>query len=275
MALPSFDNVWRDGKRIKPRIQVLEIRDRTRPDQEAIAWMLVEREETYARGQDGTVNEAKIKLSFQRLFSERLYHRDRSDYFLGGYSKRFNTVSLTSDSLSSGGVFVDPPEMRGQRLGTYLMSEIVQWVKQWPDASVNTVELIENQADVENRERRNRFYERYGLVFDYTDPEHQAGRSLPMLASDLKVVESWKHNITEHRFHDYLSDLLREKEQAVSDLQGKKIAIEWLKTERSAAEQHPLRWAVKLLYYRYASSLLAGGIVVLAFALLLSKLGAD
>ena len=53
------------------------------------------------------------------------------------------------------------------------------------------------------KSRRNWFYEQFGLVFDYTDPEHREGRSRPMLAGALVKVETWKQNITEHRMLDY------------------------------------------------------------------------
>ncbi|WP_227689338.1 hypothetical protein [Klebsiella quasipneumoniae] len=49
MALPSFDNGWREGQSVKPRILVLEIKDKDRPDDKALGWVLVEREETYRR----------------------------------------------------------------------------------------------------------------------------------------------------------------------------------------------------------------------------------
>ncbi len=46
MALPSFDNSWRDSQSVKPRILVLEVKDKERPEAEALGWVLVEREET-------------------------------------------------------------------------------------------------------------------------------------------------------------------------------------------------------------------------------------
>jgi len=68
MALPSFDSGWIDGARIKPRICVLEIKDRDKLDGEPIAWLFVEREETYRRDdRDGSVYEASIRLSYERI----------------------------------------------------------------------------------------------------------------------------------------------------------------------------------------------------------------
>ena len=121
--------------------------------------------------------------------------------------------------MSKGAVFLDLPGLDGQRIGTYLMNEIVQCVQQWPEATVNGIELLAGQAHGDNKARRNWFYEQFGLVFDYTDPEHREGRSRPMLAGALVKVETWKQNITEHRMLDYLAAVLYAEERATSELQ--------------------------------------------------------
>ena len=59
MALPSFDSDWKSGERVKPRICVLEIRDRDKPESDPIAWLFIERQETCRRDErDGSVYEA-------------------------------------------------------------------------------------------------------------------------------------------------------------------------------------------------------------------------
>ena len=97
MALPSFANGWREGQSVKPRILVLEIKDKDRPDDKALGWVLVEREETYRRDpRDGTIYEASIRLSYQRI-TAKFSHRDGGKgRFDGSYSRNFNAVSLTS-----------------------------------------------------------------------------------------------------------------------------------------------------------------------------------
>src|SRR5690606_42007148 len=58
-----------------------------------------------------------------------------------------NTVTLTSTiAWSEGGVFLDLPGLAGQRIGTYLMNEIVRWVQQWPSATVASIKLDAGQA---------------------------------------------------------------------------------------------------------------------------------
>ena len=259
MALPSFDNGWREGQSVKPRILVLEIKDKDRPDDKALGWVLVEREETYRRDpRDGTIYEASIRLSYQRI-TAKFSHRDGGKgRFDGSYSRNFNAVSLTSTSMSKGAVFLDLPGLDGQRIGTYLMNEIVQWVQQWPEATVNGIELLAGQGHGDNKARRNWFYEQFGLVFDYTDPEHREGRSRPMLAGALVKVETWKQNITEHRMLDYLAAVLYAEERATSELQARDRACAQLIAEQRRAEARPVRWALRRLYIHYDSTVLAG-----------------
>ena len=259
MSLPSFDNGWREGQSVKPRILVLEIKDKDRPDDKALGWVLVEREETYRRDpRDGTIYEASIRLSYQRI-TAKFSHRDGGKgRFDGSYSRNFNAVSLTSTSMSKGAVFLDLPGLDGQRIGTYLMNEIVQWVQQWPEATVNGIELLAGQGHGDNKARRNWFYEQFGLVFDYTDPEHREGRSRPMLAGALVKVETWKQNITEHRMLDYLAAVLYAEERATSELQARDRACAQLIAEQRRAEARPVRWALRRLYIHYASTVLAG-----------------
>ena len=259
MALPSFANGWREGQSVKPRILVLEIKDKDRPDDKALGWVLVEREETYRRDpRDGTIYEASIRLSYQRI-TAKFSHRDGGKgRFDGSYSRNFNAVSLTSTSMSKGAVFLDLPGLDGQRIGTYLMNEIVQWVQQWPEATVNGIELLAGQGHGDNKARRNWFYEQFGLVFDYTDPEHREGRSRPMLAGALVKVETWKQNITEHRMLDYLAAVLYAEERATSELQARDRACAQLIAEQRRAEARPVRWALRRLYIHYASTVLAG-----------------
>lgn len=57
--------------------------------------------------------------------------------------------------MSKGAVFLDLPGLDGQRIGTYLMNEIVQWVQQSPETTVNSIELLVGQAHGDNKAWRN------------------------------------------------------------------------------------------------------------------------
>ncbi len=256
LALPSFNSDWKDGKQVKPRMYVLEIRDRDKPDSDPIASLFIERQETYRRDErDGSIYEASICLSYERIVPKHPFHVKSNSYFSGGYSRGFAnmpSVSLTSESTARGAVFLDLPNLEGQRIGTYLMNEIVQWVRQWPEANVRPVELLSGQAYDENRERRNRFYEQFGLVFDYHDPEQREGLSKPILAAALTPVETWKQNIRERNARDYLGEVLYERNQLQFELLQSKRGIENLSAEIRRAEERPARWALRRLWWRTA-----------------------
>jgi GNAT superfamily N-acetyltransferase len=182
---------WRAGKPIKPRILVLEVCDRRDTEDGPIAWLFVERQETYRLDErDSSIYEASITLSYEVIGPRNLNDEFGRGSFGGRYSRSYDGSATVS--LIAGAVFLDPPKLRGQRVGTYLMSEIVAWAKQWPDAVVLPIELVEGQAQGENKDRRNRFYERYGLVFEYCDETRQEGISKPTPISSLTLVESWK-----------------------------------------------------------------------------------
>jgi hypothetical protein len=275
MTLPSLESCWRDGQRRKPRILVLEVRDKELPEAEAIGWVLVEREETYRRDpRNNVLYEASIRLSYQRITAKSSHRDDGKGWFAGSYSREFNSVSLTSASMSKGAVFLDLPGLYGQRIGTYLMNEIVQWVQQWPEATVNSIELLEGQAHGDNKARRNWFYEQFGLAFDYTDAEHCEGRSRPIAAGALVSVEAWKQNIIEHRMLDYLSTILYAEERASSELQARDRACVELIAEQKKAETRPLRWALRQLYYRYAGSACTGLVLAIVVCIAWIKMAA-
>lgn len=273
MAIPSFDAGWRQRENIKPRIVVLEIRDRARVEEPPIGWVIVEREEVYKRDLSGEIFEASIRLSYQRVTTRASSFENGHGEFNGSYSSHFNAVSLTSSSMSNGSVYLSLPELNGQRIGTYLMNVIVEWVQQWPDASVNSIQLLSGQARGDNKARRNRFYEQFGLIFDYHDSAQREGSSRPMLVQGLSVVETWKDNISEHRMFDYLSDQLSETDSAKLKLGTLNHAFADLLAEQKKAEARPLRWAVRRLYGQHSGAVIAGGALAIFASLLWFKMG--
>ncbi len=242
--LSSLESNARQGKTIKPKILVLEIRDKKLPAEKPIAWLIVERTETYETYQNGEVGKASICLSYRQIFPFVSNSFEGKGEFTGCYSKGFNLVSLTAASLTSGFVTLDLPNLEGQRIGTYLMNEIVQWVQQWPEAIVGTIELLPEQATPDNKIRRNRFYEQFNLKFEYIDNK-RSGKSLPIKTSELTTVENWKENITEHHLLDYLADVLLSKQRALSDLEQRDYACKNLVNKIQLMEARPIIWALK------------------------------
>ncbi|WP_152038199.1 hypothetical protein [Paraburkholderia hospita] len=202
--LPSLEVNEGLGKKL--RVLVLEIRDRNKTDRGVIAHLLVEREERYDRYADGQLRQARIELSY-RMIGVAVAPASGQGEFRGCYSATDNRVSVTACGVwERGFVTLDLPGLEGQRVGTYLMNEIVRWARQWPDADVNNIQLLEGQAYKRNTVRRNRFYEQFGFTFDYMDAQHRAGMSHPVKVRDLKAVESWKDNIAERRMFDFLME---------------------------------------------------------------------
>ena len=194
----------------KPSTFILEVRSRPEPNKAGpIAWLLVERRIDFRHDSCGALLDASICLVCQEINPRDSRQKQRNSYFRGGYTSAFKgMVSLTANSLTVGGyVVLENTELQGHRVGTFLMNEVVQWVQQWPDSVVRTVRLLSGDARGDNKERRNRFYEQLGLEFDYCDLEHKQGCSRPILAKELKRVETWKKNITLHSTTDYLANV--------------------------------------------------------------------
>lgn len=258
MALPSFDKAWPERKGAKPRILVLEIRDKDRVEDLPICWLVVEREEKYERDSDDEICSASIRLSYRKITGKRPSYESGHGQFDGSYSRFFNAVSLTSSSMANGSVYLGLPELYGQRIGTYLMNVVVEWVQQWPDASVNPIELRMGQARADNKARRNRFYEQFGLEFDYLDSGKREGISRSMQVRALNVVQTWEKNIFEHKMFDYLAEHLDAVESAQAKLAALNHAYVYLLKEQKNAEARPFRWAIKRLYHPNTGWVAAG-----------------
>jgi GNAT superfamily N-acetyltransferase len=266
MTIPSLASGWRDGRMTTPRIYVLEIRKPDKTEAVPVAWLLVERQETYRLDErDQSVSEATIELTFQL---PRPKHR-RETPTRAAFSASYHaigcdgpSISLTSHSRGRGAVYVDPASLRGYRVGTYLMNEIVLWTQQWPHATVNSIELLEGQAYEQNKARRNRFYEQFGLIFDYRDRDRREGLSRPMLAGELTPVDTWKTNLRKLKADEFLGDLLFERDDLASELKHRKSLIDQLDDERRRAENRPFWWAIRQLWARHGSAVAIVGTMI-------------
>lgn len=267
MALPSFDRAWPERKGMKPRILVLEIRDKDRVEESPLCWIVVEREEKYERDSNDEICSASIRLSYRRITGKHPSYESGHGQFDGSYSRFFNAVSLTSSSMAAGSVYLGLPELHGQRIGTYLMNVVVEWVQQWPDAAVNPIELRMGQARADNKARRNRFYEQFGLRFDYLDSGKREGLSRPIQVRALNVVETWKKNIFEHTMFDHLAERLDAVESAQAKLAALNHAYVCLREKQKNAEARPFRWAIKRLYNQSRGLVTAAAILAVCISL--------
>lgn len=162
-----------------------------------------------------------------------------------GVNRSMNTVSIgASDGFNRGFITVTPDALQGHRLGTYLMWRVVQFLHQFPDAQVNPIRLSDAQAYESNHVRRNRFYEQIGLQFDYYDGKHENGRSRPVRAGDLILVETWKQNIQELGMADYLKHQDSHVRGLCHEISTLANRCSSLQNALDDARRRPIRWGV-------------------------------
>lgn len=234
--------------------------------------LLFERKEEIERDKTGrAIQSAKISLFYWDLGKNAASGGVPDGEFNAYFDKGFNTVSITASCLSTGGyVVIDPPRLRGGRLGTYLMNEIVVWAKQWPDAQVREINLRRGDGEnLENRLRRNRFYERFGIEFDYKDSDKAVGVSRQMQAGQLRAVETWTESIAAHSALQYIRKIAADSREAVVDARLLARQAKDLSRRISFAEQHPVRWLfVKIFIGDPVKALFAAGVALVIGAAL-------
>lgn len=105
-----------------------------------------------------------------------------------------NTVNF-----SDGYIVVEDP-WKELRIGTYMMNHLVAWAKEnYPNYSAVGIRLVHSQAYDENKERRNRFYARFGFRFKWDDENTQReGHLVPELRIlDLSTTDKWRERVEE------------------------------------------------------------------------------
>lgn len=243
--LPSFKTTYRrDAESEPPRLSVLSVRGREAPHM-LLAHVFVEAEERRVEV-DGALSKASLELHHELIVAKHSNMAGHGTSFGASYSASQNLVCLTSTNCARGAVFMDLPGLKGQRVGTYLMDRLVAWAQQWPDAEVLPVELLGSDASEKNKERRNRFYEQFGLVFDYADPiTKQAGRSRPMRVRELRRTEAWRANIEVLQVHEYLGGVLFDAERLARELQDREGALSDALIELKEHRRSPIWWALR------------------------------
>ena len=238
--LPSLKTDYRSGALVPPRIFVLRVNDREQPTS-LLAHVIVEAVEV----RDDDRGRSSLTLHHELILPKYSNAVRHGEAFTASYSSAGNVVCLTSAVAERGAVFMDLPDLKGQRIGTYLMDRLVGWAGQWPDAEVLPIKLQTSDASSANKERRNRFYEQFGIAFDYDDPStRQSGVSKPMKVSALNRQDAWTKNIDFLELHEYLGDVLHRGQECASDLLARERVVRELVEEHTARERRPLRWAV-------------------------------
>jgi GNAT superfamily N-acetyltransferase len=248
--LPSINPQWKDSVRLPPRVYILEALHTDRPDGPPSDALIVERVETVCLCKDGTAADAQIRISFQRLNSAGARGPNECGFFDGRYVRGFGEEP--ADLSLTGGAVEVPYPLRGKGIGTYFMNEVVTWGKQWPDAEVRQIKLSPRDGTPENKDRRNRFYEQFGLKLIFSDPEHRGGRSSVIKSADLNTVDSWMTRVRTRTVDEFISDLLQQTDALKRETSSQSGRIEHLRGRIDAAEKRPVRWAARQLWYRWS-----------------------
>ncbi|EGK3609087.1 hypothetical protein IOT31_004320 [Escherichia coli] len=205
-----------------------------------IATILVKHEEFYEK-QDGVITRAWIKIHYQNLTCKG---DEQGLMFCGGYDGSSNFVSLSSTKMTHGYIFVGLNKLEGYGIGSFFMNEIVKWVKQWPESNVKPIALTDGLATPDNKERRNRFYEKFGLEFEYSSPERASGYSRVMLARNLVSFDSPPPNICVIKVEEYLYQMLKTERS----LKLERMRLVRDQRELFEAQKHPIRWMFYMMF---------------------------
>lgn len=251
MLIDAFRAQCRDGSLQPLAYAALELKPHS--PHALPVWVALERDIQVVWSHDRTsIEEASIRLSFERCDSARMHHGpiDTADFY-GHYDARKQRVSITGRRLGAGAVYL-PEDLRGLHLGSFAMSEVVRWAKQWPHAQVESISLAPGDAYPENRQRRNRLYEQFGIVFDYDDDRRSAGRSRPMRAGDLSDCDTWRAWVAEHPLLEAFAKQVQRGDDAERKTRFRQRAVENLSGRLDWAAQYPIRACSQRLWALHA-----------------------
>lgn len=106
--------------------------------------------------------------------------------FIASY-QNFQNGNRGHIDLGQGDTRIKVPELRGMGIGSFLMGLLIEVVQsKLPSLEVETIYLsIDDAREDDQRDHRNRFWEKLGYTFTYQDPERRSGQSNRMLSDKL------------------------------------------------------------------------------------------
>lgn len=90
-------------------------------------------------------------------------------------------------------VDIGTESLRGMGLGSVMFRELVLMLRNLQPVPIATFYLSEEDAGDENRERRNHFYERFGITFNFFAEARRGGESVAMYSNKLIAAEPSNH----------------------------------------------------------------------------------
>ncbi|HDS8302150.1 TPA: GNAT family N-acetyltransferase [Proteus mirabilis] len=104
---------------------------------------------------------------------------------MGGiYTNNYNNPSV---KLSNSDIRIEYDEYKNLGIGTIIFNYIITWAKQFENTRVETIKL--SDVDRDNKNRRNHFYEKFGIIFNYQDEKLTGDSIFELNTSDLRVAD--------------------------------------------------------------------------------------
>lgn len=205
--------------------------------------------ENYQFNEDSTISRSKIELRLKilKMNKQPYYEQQGEDFFSGSYNHTGRSVQITS-----GFVILEkiPKTLRGCRIGTLLMDKVISWAKQWPEANVNTIELLAHDGGADNKIRRNKFYENFGITFEYASNDKKAGLSKDMKAQELVNHDSWKQNIEIIPSDKLAHTFFRKENELMKLIEGLQHTTNYFKSRINQAEATPIRFIMPIIMWK-------------------------
>ncbi|WP_225042290.1 hypothetical protein [Xanthomonas campestris] len=154
----------------------------------------------------------------------------------------------------TGGTMRLEPTWQGFHLGTWCQTLAVTWAKSQPVGGVSSITLVEidtikqssdgTENDEQKRERRNKFYLRYGIEFDWSTPLVE-GHSKPMMTSQLNDLPQ-PEGLVETELTRAIHNAQLEVERLTKDLEDARLSAQSSRQQLNARDSWG-RWAWRFL----------------------------
>lgn len=137
---------------------------------------------------------ADIDISISYANGSELDNESSTFTFQGSFLKDSDgnlraSISRKSTTDGHGGIYVDPPKIRGHRVASLAMDHIVQFLKKFPEQTV--VNPIKFEPEKNSRAIAKNFYSKFGIPLDGS-----------FLIRDLKTNNNWKERLIEYSIQD-------------------------------------------------------------------------
>lgn len=201
-------------------------------------WLVyLQPEETRTSDVNGHLSGATLRVYCWIISRPNQVHRPtRACYFDASFNAWDNLAAVVDSVL-----FLDPDDLRGLGLGSVMMNQIIEWVREWPDAQIKHID-IGKKKDV--AERRQRFYGRFGLKFSQNCSTEASPRLLPMMVKEL-ITAPVPETILTHDLIPLIYALRARTSTNERTLRSQKSEIQELYAHRNAFIARPIWTGLK------------------------------